>query len=81
MLIFSFFVRISMKQPLFYKKHYFHESLLGGLIGLYREKHGKIFTSEIVRPRALIFGMKHHLMDLYKACSNYTPRAKNGPAH
>ena len=37
-------------------------------IGLYREKQ-KIFLSEITRPRALMFGMKHHLVDLYQVCS------------
>ena len=47
-------------------------------IGLYREKHGKIFLSETIRLRALIFGMKHHLVDLYHVCSNYAPGAKNG---
>ena len=45
-----------------------------------REKHGRIFLSETIRPRALIFGMKHHRMDLCQVCSNYTPGAKNGPA-
>ena len=34
--------------------------------GLYRENHEKIFLSETARPRALIFGMKHHLVDLYQ---------------
>ena len=29
-------------------------------IGLYREKHEKIFLSETIRPRALIFGILHH---------------------
>ena len=48
--------------------------------GLYREKHGKIFLSETIRPRALIFGMKHHLTDQYQVCLNYAPGAKNGPA-
>ena len=48
-------------------------------IGLYREKHEKIFLSETSMPRALIFGMKHHLVDLYQVCSNYIPGAKNGP--
>ena len=33
----------------------------------------KIFLSETTRPRALIFGMKHHLVDLYQVCSNYIP--------
>ena len=36
-------------------------------IGLYR-KTQKIFLSETIRPRALIFGMKHHLVDLYQFC-------------
>ena len=26
-----------------------------------------------------MLGMKHHLVDLYQACSNYAPVAKNGP--
>ena len=47
--------------------------------GLYREKMKKIF-SETTRPRALIFGMLHHLVDLNQVCSNYAPGAKNGPA-
>ena len=46
---------------------------------LYREKHGKIILSETIRPRALIFGMYYHLVDLYQVCSNYTPGTKNGP--
>ena len=33
----------------------------------------KIFLSETIRPRALIFGMQHDLVDLYQVCSNYTP--------
>ena len=37
-------------------------------------------TSEITKPRALIFGMKHHLVNLEQVCSNYTPGAKHGPA-
>ena len=48
-------------------------------ISLYREKHEKI-SSKTTRPRALIFGMKHHLVNLYQVCSNNTPRAKNDPA-
>ena len=44
------------------------------------EKHEKIFFSETIRPRLLRFGMLHHLVDLYKVCSNYTPRAKKGSA-
>ena len=46
-------------------------------IDLYREKHQKIFLSETTSPRALIFRMKHNLVDLYQVCSNYTPGAKN----
>ena len=49
------------------------------LQGLYSEKCEKIFLSETTRPRVLIFGMKHHLVDLYQVCLNYIPRAKNGP--
>ena len=49
-------------------------------IDLYREKHEKISCSETTRPRALICGMKHHLVDLYQVCSNYAPGAKNGSA-
>ena len=45
-------------------------------IDQYREKHEKIFLSETTRPRALIFGMKHHLVDLYQVCSNYSPGPK-----
>ena len=50
-------------------------------VGLYREKHEKIFLSETTMLRALIFGtcMKHHLVNLYQVCSNYIPGAKNGP--
>ena len=43
-------------------------------IGLYRENMEKN-----TRPRAVIVGMLHHLVDLYHFCSNYSPRAKNGP--
>ena len=42
-------------------------------IGLNRERHAKIFLSETIRPRAMIFGMTHHLVD-------YAPGAKNGSA-
>ena len=31
-------------------------------------KHEKIFLSGTTRPRHLIFGMKHHLVDLYQVC-------------
>ena len=49
-------------------------------IGLNREKHEKFSLSETARPRALIFGMQHHSVNLYQICSNYVPRAKNSPA-
>ena len=48
-------------------------------ISLYKEKHGKIFLSETIMPRAWIFGMKYDLVDLYQACSNYAPGAKFDP--
>ena len=48
-------------------------------IDLYREKDEKKILSETTRPRALIFGMKHHLVNLYRVCSNYIPGANNGP--
>ena len=37
-------------------------------------------SSETVRPRALIFGMKHCLVDFYQVCSNGGPGIRNGPA-
>ena len=36
----------------------------------------KIFLSETIRHRALIFGMWYHLVDFYQACSNYAPEVK-----
>ena len=45
-------------------------------IGLYRENMKKIFLCETTRPRALIFVMKHHLVNLYQVCSNYIPGPK-----
>ena len=49
-------------------------------IGLYRENHEKIFLSETTRRRALIFGMKHHLVFLCQVFfSNYMRGARNGP--
>ena len=48
-------------------------------IGLYRENN-EIILSDTIRLRAFIFGMKHHLVNLYQVCSNYIPGAKNGPA-
>ena len=44
-----------------------------GSHALNREAHEKIFLSETIRPRTMIFGMQHHLVD-------YAPGAKNGPA-
>ena len=44
--------------------------------GLYREKHGKIFLSETIRHRTLIFGMYHHLVDLYQVCLKMPQGAK-----
>ena len=43
-------------------------------------KHLKICLSETIRPRALVFGMLHHLVDFYQVCSNYAPVTKNSPA-
>ena len=37
-------------------------------------------SSETARPRALIFGMYHCLMDFYQVCSNGCPGVRNGPA-
>ena len=39
----------------------------------------KVFLSEIIRPRALIFGMLHRLVGLYQGCLNDAIWAKNGP--
>ena len=47
-------------------------------IGLYREYHEKIFLSDTTRHRALIFGIKHHLVNLYQVCLNYILGANNG---
>ena len=44
-------------------------------IGLYIGRN----MDETTRPRALIFGMQHYLVNLYQVCSNYIPGAKNGP--
>ena len=38
----------------------------------------KIFCSETILPRAMIFGMLHHLVDIYQLCSNNAPEAKQG---
>ena len=45
-------------------------------IDLYCEKHENIFLSETIRLRVLIFGMLHHLVNLYQVCSNYAPGTK-----
>ena len=37
-------------------------------------------SSETARPRTLIFGMKHCLVDLYQVSSNDGPGVRNGPA-
>ena len=45
--------------------------------GLYREKHEEILLSETIGLRALIFGMWHDQLDLYKVCSNHASGSKN----
>ena len=49
-------------------------------LGLYSENVKEILMSGTTRPDALIFGISHHLEDLYQVCSNNTPGARNGPA-
>ena len=44
--------------------------------GLYREKHEEILLYETIGLRALIFGMWHDLLDLYKVCSNHASGSK-----
>ena len=39
----------------------------------------KLFLSETTMPRALIFGMKHHLVNLCQVCTNFISGAKNYP--
>ena len=48
-------------------------------VGLYREHVKKNFLFETSRPRALVFGMRHHLVDFYRVCSNYIPGAIFSP--
>ena len=48
-------------------------------IDLYRENMKKIILSETTRPISLLFGVRHHLVNLYQVCSNDAPGAKNGP--
>ena len=45
-----------------------------------RRKTLKFFFSETRRHRALIFGMKHFLVDLYQDCSYDAPGVKTGLA-
>ena len=47
-------------------------------IGLFRENMKKIFLLETIRPRALIFGMRSHLVDLYQNCSYDPPGIQMG---
>ena len=47
---------------------------------LYSENMKKILLSETKRPSRLIFGLWHHLVDLYQVGSNTAPGAKNGPS-
>ena len=49
----------------------------------HRNKDGKLqklFFSETRKCRALIFGMKHLLVDVYQDCSYDTTKVKTGPA-
>ena len=45
-----------------------------------RKKTSKFFFSETRKCRALIFGMKHFLVDLFQDCSYDAPGVKSGPA-
>ena len=45
-----------------------------------RRKTSKFFFSETRKCRALIFGMKHLLVDLYQDCSYDAPGVKTGLA-
>ena len=47
---------------------------------LIQGKHIKIFFSITTMPRALIYGMQHHLVVPYQDCSNYAPEVKIDPA-
>ena len=46
---------------------------------LIEAKLEKTFLSETTSHSALIFGIKHHLVDHYQVCSHYAPVAKIGP--
>ena len=50
-----------------------------GVACLTQGKHETIMLSENTRPRALIFGMKHHQVDLYQVGSDYAPWPKMDP--
>ena len=39
----------------------------------------KIILSETTSHRALVFCMKHHLVDAYQVCSNYAPGTQKRP--
>ena len=43
-----------------------------------RRSMKKNFSSETTRPRGLIFGITHQLVNLHQVCSNYNPGTKNG---
>ena len=45
-----------------------------------RWKTSKFFFSETRKCRALIFGIKHLLEDVYQDCSYDAPKVKTGPA-
>ena len=47
---------------------------------LTKGKLEKIFLSETTRRITVIFGIKHHLVDLFEICSNNAPGAKVGSA-
>ena len=55
----------------------FHEELC--YPGKPKEKTLKIFLSQAVRARDLIFGMHHHLVALYQNTSKYGPRVEISP--
>ena len=48
-------------------------------IGLYSEKHEKIFLSETVWPIVLLFCIYHNLVDLNQGFSNYAPLGQTWP--
>ena len=53
-------------------------ALLRGSIVLHRLIKGNVKNLLSNTYRALIFGMEHHLVDLYQVCSNNAPGVKNG---